>query len=80
MENLLAGETVPGLDSDPPTRFPYGSQTASVPQVWLRTWPACGCCVDVRMSQLPFSRQRQAHVHAGCRARSCIKSFTNLRH
>lgn len=32
MENLLAGETVPGLDSEPPTRFPYGSQTASVPQ------------------------------------------------
>ena len=32
MVNLLAGEMVPGPDSEPPTRCQEGSRTPSVPQ------------------------------------------------
>lgn len=60
--------------------FPVGiADSIGTARVWLWAQPARGCCVDVRMSQQLFSRQRQARVHAGCRARSCIKSFTKLR-
>lgn len=60
--------------------FPVGIMDCiGTARVWRRARPACGCCVDVRMSQQPFSRQTQAHVHADCQARSCTKSFANLR-